>query len=44
MTLPPGQIVPVVEGAALTPHITLALGATRILARHPRPAADGRGQ
>ena len=31
MTLPPGQIVPVVEGAALTPHITLTLGATRIL-------------
>jgi beta-galactosidase len=31
MTLPPGQIVPIVEGASLTPHITLALGATRIL-------------
>ena len=37
MTLPPGQIVPIVEGAALTPHITLTLGATRILGT----AADG---
>ena len=31
MTLPPGQIVPIIEGAPLTPHITLALGATRVL-------------
>jgi beta-galactosidase len=31
MTLGPGQILPVVEDAPLTPHITLALGAARIL-------------
>ena len=31
LTLTPGQIAPILEGVHLTPHITLALGATRIL-------------
>ena len=31
LTLRPGEILPVVEGAPLSPHITLALGATHIL-------------
>ena len=31
LTLRPGEILPVVEGAPLTPHIALELGVTRIL-------------